>query len=368
MLKHYVATESDVSDNNTKRNIERKHHETKQSRCRLHQKQVVMFKQAYNEMKVVILVILFAITCWKTSASPIQPLTLRRLIELSDYVVVARIDNPDTSKFHYNPEIGDSVKRYLFGGDGLADLYISEVVIGSCIIPHHIQVSYQAGVMCPSPPHYPDKEIVLAFLRKEDTSTTYQTVGLSYGTEIINSENELIIYKQRIAEYLDIQKIVDENVKQKETLEWVVKCAESIYTRFSGVYELMKDREYWINSADSIESIEYRKLLTTAQKERLANIFFSREYLGYSELAMMEFISDSNDKRKKEHLVKSLLCSDYYNQEQIMNKIVELSPNESLQELITRIDKIDYDDEYMYEKRNILIDRFKELVVAEYTN
>jgi hypothetical protein len=98
-------------------------------------------------MKYLVLLLFLQFTTQAVVAFPIEPQTLRNLIESSAYIVIAKVDNPGTKK-------GDFI--YFEVGSGLANLYINETLKGD-LNAAHIQVADEAGMVCPAPPEYPNQ-------------------------------------------------------------------------------------------------------------------------------------------------------------------------------------------------------------------
>lgn len=308
-------------------------------------------------MKRLLTILILTLTVQTVFAYPITPQTLRKLIERSQYIVIATIDNPEKSEKYYDEKVKDTLEIFSFGGDGLADLYIKEILKGKPSNSNHIQVTYEAGMICPAPAHYPDKKMVIAFLAKDDTSKTYYTVGLSYGSKIMDSENEMISFKNRISEYLGILKIKNKGKRKLATVEWLVKCAEDKFTRWEGAYELSRQGDF-MSYYDRSKDEQYYKHLTTSQKHRLDSAFFATDTISYNELCLANLISKDNYPKLKQHLLKSLPFVNYYIAEDIMQKVVEIFPSIELQAIYEEYDNIGYNDKDKEEKQKLLIDKF----------
>lgn len=286
-------------------------------------------------------------------AYPITPQTLRKLIVQSQCIVIATVDNQETIEKYYDNKTKDTIELISIGGDGLADLHIKETLKGNPNRLNHIQVTYEAGMICPAPAHYPDKKVVIAFLAKEDTSNTYFTVGLSYGSKIMESETELNSFKTRIIEYLEILKIKSKYKKNKKTVEWLTKCAVDKNTRWEGAYELSR-KGYYMSYYDYSKDQQFYKGLTKSQLSRLDSAFFATDTVGYSELCLANLISKNKNTKLKDHLLKSLKYSDAYITSDIMRKIIEIYPKTELTRIYERFAKLDYDDI----KKRYIIEQF----------
>ncbi|MCC5916758.1 MAG: hypothetical protein JJU02_05460 [Cryomorphaceae bacterium] len=316
-------------------------------------------------MKLFLKILFLIISPQLVFSYPIPTQTLKTLIEKSQLIVIAKIDNPEKPiKVYFDREKNDSVKVYSVGGDGVANLYIEEVLKGSPIHVNHIQVKDLPGLICPTPAHYPDKKKVIAFLSKDESSQTYQTVGFSYGSKIIKSDKVLNAYKIRILEYIDIQKIKNKSKRKKATLEWLVKCSENKYTFWEGVNELTSSKLVEPIDDNPKENYHFNQL-TKIQKERLENVFFSIDTIGEQHLFFTELISNNNYPKLKKHLLKNLEFllrnpgyanfSMAYN---IMEKVVSIMPNEDLQSIINEAKKMKDDYLDLNEKQIQLIYEF----------
>lgn len=312
-------------------------------------------------MKQLLTIFIFVLLGQQTFAYPITPQTLRKLISRSQYIVIALIDNPaeEGEKF-FDPKTNDTLIRFRFGGDGLANLKIKEVLKGNPHNLEHIQVAYEAGMICPAPPNYPDKEMVIAFLGKEDTIGTYFTYGLSYGSKIMENDKELNSFKTRINEYIDILKIKNKRKRKLETVEWLVKCAEDKYTRWEGAYELSRKGDF-MSYYDRSKNERLSKNLTKKQLYRLDSAFFSTDTISDNEMCLSNLISKDNYPKLKKHLIKSLKFSDYFISDEIMQKIIEIAPNSDLQSILDEFESLSYNDKEIEVKQKQIIDKFIEV-------
>jgi len=309
-------------------------------------------------MKRLLTILFFAFLGQQLFAYPITPQTLRKLISRSQYIVIALIDNPEKGgeKF-FDPKTNDTLECFSFGGDGIADLYIKEILKGKPSNSNQIQVTYEAGMICPAPAHYPDKKMVIAFLAKDDTSKTYLTVGLSYGSKIMDSETEMNYFKTRILEYLEILKIKNKRKRKSSTVEWLVKCAENKYTRWEGAYELSRKGDF-MSYYDRSKDEQFYKKLTKTQLYRLDTAFFATDTIGDNEMLLANLITSNNYPKLKDCLLKSLKFSDYFISKDIMQKVIEIAPNIELKRIYDELDRLDYFDKDREERQKQLNDKF----------
>ena len=309
-------------------------------------------------MKRLLTILIILLYVHNAFAYPISPQTLRKLIANSQYIVIALVDNPETGgKKFFDPKTKDTLEYFTFGGDGLADLYIKEVLKGKPDNLEHIMVSYEAGMICPAPPDYPDKKMVIAFLGKEDTSKTYYTIGLSYGSKIMENDIEINAFKTRILEYIEILKINNKRNRELATIEWLVKCAENKYTRWEGAYELSRKGDF-MSYYDYSKDEQFHKELSKSQLQRLDSVFFATDTISYKEMCLSNLISKDNYPKLKKHLLKNLPHSHYYMVTDIMKKIIEISPNDELMKIVTEVEDISYDDKEREYIQKLLVDKF----------
>jgi hypothetical protein len=298
-------------------------------------------------MKHFVLLLLLQFTTQAVVAFPIEPQTLRNLIESSAYIVIAKVDNPGTKK-------GDFI--YFEVGSGLANLYINETLKGD-LNAAHIQVADEAGLVCPAPPEYPNQRTVLAFLNKNETDSTFSTQGLSYGSKIMISEAALSAYRTRIIEYLEILKIANPHQRNAATVEWLVKCSENKFTRWEGAYELSRKGDFMSNS-DRATDPQFYEQLSSSQLQRLDAAFFATDTIGNSELCLANLVSEQSSQRLKNHLLRNLAFADYYLAEDIMRKIIDIDPSKELRSIYIEARNISYYDNEKEAKQKIIRAKF----------
>lgn len=312
-------------------------------------------------MKRLFLLILLQQLVHTGFAYPITPQTLRKLIENSQYIVIAKVDNPEPKGEPvkiFDKEKNDTVIAYrrTFGGDGLADLHINECLKGDLSVTR-IQVSYEAGMICPAPASYPDQKTVIAFLYKNETDSTFATEGLSYGSKIMYSEEALSAYRTSILAYLEILKIANLHERKKATVEWLVRCSENNYTRWEGAYELSREGHY-IAYYDRSTDPKFYKKLTKSQLQRLDSTFFAAETIGYSELCLSNLLSKQSYPRLKVLLIHHLEKANFYLASDIMQRIIDLDPSKELLSVYEEFRNISYDDRDIKENYQILVKEF----------
>lgn len=78
---------------------------------------------------------------------------------------------------------------------------------------------------------------MLAFLKWNKTHRAWATVGLSYGSKVVEPK-ALETYLARMDELKEIRATPRDAPPPPELLEWLVRCAEQPATRWEGAYEL----------------------------------------------------------------------------------------------------------------------------------
>lgn len=293
-------------------------------------------------MRKILIFLLFISSIGKVFSYPITPQTLRKLIIGSTYIVVAKIDNPNP-KYPYkyfDKNKNDSTTGYyeLLWGDGLADLNIEQVLKGE-LNQNHIIVRYENTMSNPRPSHYPDKEIVLAFLAKDDTSKYYRTIGLSYGTKIFKNPSILTSYVNKIVDYLEILKITDRKKQRLATVEWLVKCSQDTNTRWEGAYELSRNR-HWASYYDRSKDLHFSRDLNKIQKQKLDSIVFSTDTINYSQLCLTDFVIKKNYSKLRQLLIKNLEFAYFSLAKALMKKYVDITPNSQLKKIYLKAENL----------------------------
>ncbi len=293
-------------------------------------------------MRKIFIFLLFISSIGKIFSYPITPQTLRKLIIGSTYIVVAKVDNPNPRFPHryFDIETNDSATGYYetYGGDGLADLYIEQILKGQ-LNQNHIVLQYEGTMSNPRPPHYPDQEIVLAFLTKDDTATYYRTIGLSYGTKIFKNQAILTSYISKIVDYIEVLKIPNPKKQRLATVEWLVQCSLDTNTRWEGAYELSRKR-HWASYYDQSKDLHFSRDLNKTQKQRLDSIVFSTDTINYNQLCLTDFVTKNNYPKLRELLLKNLEFAYFFIAKYLMKKYVDITPNAGLKKIYEKADNL----------------------------
>lgn len=317
-------------------------------------------------MKNKLLIFLCIILVSNSYSYPISPVTLRKLIEYSKYIIIAKVSYPerkiqnDTS---YN--VTDNNDAYIVTGRAIpkqfnetADLTILNTLKGK-FKSQMIKVENDIYAVCPKPARYPDSAIVIAFLGKDDTSSVFYTIGLSYGSKLMNNEEKLTAFKARIEEYIKIEKIKNRNKRESSLTEWLVKCVENKYTRWDGALELSNITDTFYSKKK-----EFDLRFTDNQTDRIIKAFFLTDTIKYGELFLVNFISKDNIPKDnipslKKYLLKNLMRPDCQYVTDIMKKMTEFYADNELNEAYEKYLNSIYKKDYI--NRKLYFDKFIEI-------
>lgn len=233
-------------------------------------------------MKKTTILVLVLFIFQKNYSFPIPEKTLKALIEETKYIIEGEVFKIDSIKTKND--------EFLW----IAKIKVLKILKGQ-VINDTINIYFQANMICPAPDTYQINEKVLCFIDDNFHKELggYYVPNLSYGKKTILNDQVKKIYENRINEYLNIMQIENQNEKDIETTEWLVKCAEIDLTRKDAVSDLLKTFDYEKN----IEAIHYRNFLTMNHKERLYNTFINlNNELNYYDFSLLNFTKGINDK------------------------------------------------------------------------
>lgn len=308
-------------------------------------------------MNKIIKILLFCIITTGVYASPypISPCPLRKLVIDSDVIVVGNVISI------YKKEPKKKKKNISYTSYSYARIVVKEILQGK-ISNDTLDVPFSPNMICPSPARYFEKTTVLAFLDADKDKDGYHTHALSYGAKTMDSTG-IDIYRKRILEVQDIQKIADQTLKQNETIEWLVKCAENAVTCWEGVFELSPESDF-MSFYSTAPVTNMKSLLTVNQKERLKNAFLSSADFGYYDFGLCDLIYEENQKQIDEFLLKELKKlspEKYWYATDFMMRLKHLNTSSETENLLKMQDEI----ELKYNnngERKIIIDQFIALV------
>lgn len=258
-------------------------------------------------MKKTIILVLILFIFQKNYSLPIPEKTLKALIEETKYIIEGEVFKIDSIKTKNDEFLS------------IAKIKILKILKGQ-VINDTINIYFLPNMICPAPDTYQINEKVLCFINDNFHKELggYYVPNLDYGKKSIMDDSIKNIYENRINEYLNILKLKNQNEKDIETTEWLVKCAEIDITRKDAVSDLIKTFDYEKN----IKTIYYASLLTTNHKERLYDTFINlRGELNAYDLGLLNFIRGVNDKNilrilkvraKNSYEDLCIICNQYF--------------------------------------------------------
>lgn len=215
------------------------------------------------------------------------PVTLLRLIEEADLIVLANVEGVGGKLNAVRAIYGDRANpppeavpvKVEAGETSVALLRIERVLKGNAEPNNRIRVPFLGSTGCPKPARYLAAESVLVFLRKN--AAGWRTCHRGDGTRVINEPVEIETYSVRIRELLNIIERDDENERGAETIDWLVRCIEHPTTRWDGAYELCGVLKIGFSRREQPFEASLDDL-SQAQRGRILHAFMSsrREELG----------------------------------------------------------------------------------------
>lgn len=281
-------------------------------------------------------------------AYPISPRPLRKLIAESENIVIACVLKSETM-----PDAKNSWENTR------AVLLVREILQGK-IKQDTIYVYYSSGMVCPAPATYIDGTNVIAFLDKQEKGLGYTTHALSYGSKTVD-EKGLSIYKERITEMQTIQKIKNKKDRTEKTIEWLITCASYPETRWEGTYELSPESDFMSFYDQDKETFIKKYTLTNNQIEKLRNVFFSIDNLGYEDLGLLDLVKKKNDPEIVSFLIEKFKASkneDLWFAEMYMERIAIYSNRKELIGIIEKMQQLDFFGSDYNEKKIQMINEF----------
>jgi hypothetical protein len=249
-------------------------------------------------LKEVLLFLCALMLCARCLAYPIEPVGLRELVLRSDLIVLAVVE-PVPPPPKSDPNV--IRLRFLNDRESPARLRATSVLKGAA--PNGlIEVHFEANMICPSPPRFPEGKKVLAFLRGAADGKGYNTVGLSYGAKEV-SEAEATAYSERISDWLTLDRQHASKIPTNAVVEWLVKCAENPLTKWEGTHELSNRR--LLLGTNTVHS-PFAPFVTPNQTLRLSNVVFSSEYITSGDFSLLEMFRSKARSRVVQHLVGCL--------------------------------------------------------------
>lgn len=273
---------------------------------------------------------------------PISPRPLRMLVSESKHIIVGHVIKVE--------KVTRKINRKLSSTETFAFIVINERWQGS-IKEDTIRIQFEPNMICPAPAMYFENTDVVAFLNGENGK--YSTHALSYGSKTLDKDG-IAIYKERIQEIQLISKIDNPIEQLKETIEWLVKCAENHYTQWEGTFELSPESDLMSFYSDS-KIPDFELLLSSSQKERLKIALIKSADHSNLDLGLIDLVYKGNEDEIDVLMIKSLkaIVDDEYNwtAQDYMERLVHLNNSDETIKLIKDFENVMMDPEYDKDKK-----------------
>jgi hypothetical protein len=274
---------------------------------------------------------------------PISPRPLRVLVQESQYIITGRV----TEIIEVEKKHGKTIDS-----DTYAVISVLDVLQGE-IREKVVNVWFNPYMICPAPARYEAGTTVVVFLDKYKGE--YITHALSYGAKTV-SDTALKVYKTRIEEIQQINKMNDGLDKFMATVEWLVKCAENRDTRWEGTYELSPQSDF-MSYYSRTEHIPFSSMLSSEQRTRLKTALFAENKVGYVDFGLVDLVYVGNEKEVHRYLLtslKNISRSEYYIANVFMDRLKLLTNDPKLDDLTKRYDAVCWEPEKDAEKKKII--------------
>jgi hypothetical protein len=190
-------------------------------------------------------------------AFPFEEAELRTLVTTSELIVIGYVE-----EVQWIEPPKDLTKCTV------AKIVLKEIIKGK-YAKKKIRIKYNGLKVCPSPAYFEEKGLVMTFLYK-DEENDYQVNGSSDGSKNLD-EKGIALYKDRVLEMLEINKMTDEKLKFDATIEWFMKCIEHQETRRESELSPLSDFMISYKEKSGKSGFEFNQVL----KERLYNAFLA---------------------------------------------------------------------------------------------
>lgn len=248
-------------------------------------------------MKKAVYIILLTLSISQVWAYPITPRPLRQLIKESQYIITGQVVSVT--------ELPSTPQQYR--AQALAKIQIEQTLKGH-LEQTFIEVPFDTHMICPQPAYYEPNTWVMAFLDFEQG--VFNTHALSYGSKTLQPD-ELKVYQERVLEMQKILTLQDPFEQYKQTLDWLITCAEHPATQWEGVFELSPDSDFMSFYASQKQS-SLGQFLSVAHKERLMNILKNKAVLAYGDLGIVDLVYPGNEAYIDQKLIESLSQLDEF--------------------------------------------------------
>ena len=290
----------------------------------------------------ILILFLIAGFAGQSTAYPIDPRPLRKLIIESEYIVIGHVK-----------EVYERKSKKDFFGDAVARIEVREVLKGN-IKSLIIEVPHEPMMSCPAPPRYKAGTEVVVFLDKGEKGM-FETHALSYGAREV-TRPDIAVYRDRIREMQQILTITDTDQQFIETTEWLVKCAEHEAPRWDGVYELSPESDFMSHYAQS-EQLPFKYMLAHEQKLRLKNALLATTEVGYSDFGLVDLVYLGNEEVVSRYLLdglKKLPANHLWYAGEYMKRLNYTRNSQQLDTLISSFEKKQFESDKEDELKTIV--------------
>lgn len=299
-------------------------------------------------MKKWFLIIVFFFSLSEIRSFPISPVPLRELILKSELIIIGYVN---IKHIKYSDSAYVKIIEILKGKYG--NTVISFLVDDELI--------------CPQPPSFKDSTYVIAFINY-DSKRGYFIESLSYGLKTL-SLKQIDIYRDRILEYISILKQPNFEIRNNDTIEWLIKCAKEPTTMWEGLFELAPNYISVFRFFSDFKGTRYPKgfikknsfySLSSNQKNMLKKYIFDITMVDYSNILFFDIYLDDKDYEILNHLEYLLVNRKFYSESlafKIMERIFYMNENEDLKKIILERNDIKSNTDYRAQE-NIIINKF----------
>lgn len=221
-------------------------------------------------------------------AYPIPPVPLRKLVLQAEIIVVASVE-----------EVTPPAESEGVFGSTAVRLAVSKYIKGDGEETLHVVTNEH--VICPTPARYRPNTQVLAFLKRLEATSNYETCSLSYGAKQLRPV-ALKRYAERITELQAVEQTTDSSERLRKELDWIVACAVDPITRWEGAYELCPtsaDGEFW----EAATAPDWTSMLRNDQREQLRDALLRSSKMDDGDSCLERLLAKDSDPRLQAWLV-----------------------------------------------------------------
>lgn len=294
--------------------------------------------------QVFLLLLVFGITA-QAVAYPISPRPLRKLIMESGYIITG---------FVLDIQEQPRKKKDDWWGGSIAIVRVKQVLQGT-LKDTVVRISFEPNMICPAPPYFEKHTYVVAFLDRDGNDKVFRVHALSYGIKTVAVE-VADLYANRIAEMQAILKLDDSDTQFKQTVDWLVTCAEHPATRYEGIYELIPGSDF-MSYYDRAQAEPFQYMLTSEQKLRLKNALLRHSGNQYENFGLVDLIYAGNEAEVFNYLIQGLEHIDknqYWYADEFMKRLALYKSSPRLQQLLEQYSDIKFKEDDLGKIQNFI--------------